>query len=144
MIFNKENTHDSWFPKFRTFVVSDGSGGEKLGFDGMVRCIADYFHKIIYSWSLLQVCSFNYVQVAWSSRNQTSASQVNLLQSSVCPINLYRVLILSRVVNKYGIPKYFLCPKICMLFPELFWTFWCEVLALGLSTMKKPFCYKSN
>lgn len=47
MMFNKENTHDSWFPKFRTFVVSDGSGGEKLGFDGMVRCIADYFHKII-------------------------------------------------------------------------------------------------
>ena len=45
MMFNKENTHDSWFPKFRTFVVSDGSGGEKLGFDGMVKVYCRLFSQ---------------------------------------------------------------------------------------------------
>ncbi|KAK7852791.1 tubulin-folding cofactor e [Quercus suber] len=45
-MFNKENTHDSWFPKIRTFVVSDGSGGEKLGFDGMVRYVRLIMSKL--------------------------------------------------------------------------------------------------
>jgi hypothetical protein len=44
-VFIKGNSHDSWFPKFRIFVVCGERGREKLVIDDMVGCIADYFSQ---------------------------------------------------------------------------------------------------